>query len=129
MYHPADPEREVRLDDYVRGFASRVTTVGDVLTAEGVLKMNLQVKIYNLSQSEDFEAGLYLGVTMNGDADEEIEPDASGTFFPIHEDWLIPTTQSSVPEDPRAPSSRKRSGPYLLSDEVHKMRYAFISQS
>lgn len=41
---------------------------------------------------------------MDGDADEEIEPD------------------SSVPEDPRAPSSRKRSGPYLLSDEVHKMR-------
>lgn len=98
-----------------------------MLTAEGVLKINLQVKVKNLSQSEDFEAGLYLG--MNGDADEEIEPDASGTFFPIYEDWLIPTTQSSVPEDPRAPCSRKRSGPYLLSDEVHKMRYAFISQS
>lgn len=63
---------------------------------------------------------------MNGDADEEIEPDASGTFFPIYEDWLIPTTQSSVPEDPRAPCSRKRSGPYLLSDEVHKMRYALF---
>lgn len=28
LYHPADPEREVRLDDYVRGFASRVTTAG-----------------------------------------------------------------------------------------------------
>lgn len=45
LYHPADPEREVRLDDYVRGFASRVTTVRDVLTAEGVLKINLQVKV------------------------------------------------------------------------------------
>lgn len=45
LYPPADPEREVRLDDYVRGFASRVTTVRDVLTAEGVLKINLQVKV------------------------------------------------------------------------------------
>lgn len=44
LYHPADPEREVRLDDYVRGFASRVTTARDVLT-KGVLKINLQVKV------------------------------------------------------------------------------------